>query len=212
MEKLGFWFRIGIYCRQLLIFFRTLIYLKNWPLFFCQFFSIVLYFFRSPYRMLDRSTNPYGETPYFTLDKIAKAFGILSTDRVLDLGCGRGLGVFFWNQRVKAEVFGIDNHALFIKRASFMKKFLRLDRVHFIEADFFSYPFDSMTVIYLYGTALSDEAIEKMTLKFSQLPRDTKIITVTYPLSEFSAKFSTEKEIPGLFPWGKSSIYLNRKI
>lgn len=211
-QELGFFFRIGVYSRQLYIFFRTLTYLKNWNLFLSQFITCALYFFRSPYRMIDKSTNPYGETPYFTLDHIAKNFGILSTDRILDMGCGRGLGVLFWNQRIKAESYGIDNYAPFIQRATWLKNLLSLDRVHFIIEDFFSFPLDQMTVIYLYGTCLSDEAIEKMIQRFAQLSTETKIITVSYPLSDFSSQFATEKEINGIFPWGRSPIYLNRKI
>lgn len=211
-EDLGFFFRISIYVRQLLIFFRTLIYLKNPRLFFSQLFTLIIYFFRSPYRMLNKNINPYGETPYFTLDKMAKNFGVLSTDTVLDLGCGRGLGVFFWSEQVKAQSYGIDNHAMFILRANRIKKVLNIKKAHLIEGDFFEYPLEKMTVIYLYGTALSDEAIEKMIQRFIQLSTSPKIITVTYPLSEFSSKFVTENQFTGFFPWGRSEVYLNRKI
>lgn len=210
-NDLGFFFRWSIYFRQILIFFRTLIYLKNPYLLCAQFLNFVFYIFRSPYRMIDKVTNPYGETPYFTLDKIAKKFGILSSDRVLDLGCGRGLGVIFWNQHIKAEAFGVDNYQLFIKRANCVKKILCLDRIHYKLDDFFEYPLKDISVIYLYGTCLSDDAIAKMIERFVQLDSNTKIITVSYPLSDFSSKFNTEKQIIGVFPWGTSPIFLNRK-
>jgi SAM-dependent methyltransferase len=79
----------------------------------------------NPYR--NKEAFPYGETPLCSLKKIADRFGLKSSDKVVDLGCGRGRGVFFLAQHYRCEVTGIDLVEPFIERARrFAKECQRL--------------------------------------------------------------------------------------
>jgi len=97
--------------------------------------------------------------------------------------------------------------------------------------------FSNATVIYLYGTCLPDEEIALLTRRFESLPTSVRIITVSYPLSDYtkngsridsglrelsrspdpilepfsvySSSFCTIKQFSASFPWGEGEIYLN---
>ncbi len=58
----------------------------------------------NPYRV--KEAFPYGETPLCSLKKIADRCGLKASDKVVDLGCGRGRGVFFLAQHYGCEVVG----------------------------------------------------------------------------------------------------------
>jgi hypothetical protein len=209
-EGIGSFFQISLLFWRVVLALRAFVYIKNLKLMASH---IVLSFYCSLHRaftLLDRESNPYGETPYSTLDKIALAFGIVSKDVVYDLGSGRGLGVIWWASQVGCRAVGVDQHPLFIKLSKRVKELFLMERVDFIESDFLRVDLSGATVIYLYGTALSDEVIEHLIERFKRLDRGVKIITVSYPLSEYSSSFVTVKEFRGRLPWGKADIYLNK--
>lgn len=153
----------------------------------------------------------YGETPLTTLDRIARICGILSKDIVYDLGCGPGRTTFWLKQFIKCKVVGIDYLPTFIRRAESVRRYMRLNGIEFHEEDMLKTDFSQATVIYLYGTCLDDETIESLIERFSSLKTGTKIITVSYPLTDFSQKFCLEKQFMARFPWGKAEVFLNLK-
>jgi hypothetical protein len=161
-------------------------------------------------RLLDKETNPYGETPYSTLDKIARTFGITSKDRVYDLGSGRGLGVVWWATQVGCMACGVDNSSYFIELAKRMQERCSIVGIRFIQADFLKTDLSQATVIYLYGTSLNDETIISLIEKFKNLGPHVKIISVSYPLSEYTSEFKTIAQIKGALHWGTTEIYLNQ--
>ena len=72
--------------------------------------------------------------------------------------------------------------------------------------------FSQATAIYLYGTCLSDEDILQLVQKLEVLPPSVKIITVSYPLSDYSSNFRTTKQFSASFPWGEGEIYLQQTL
>jgi len=67
------------------------------------------------------------------------------------------------------------------------------------------------TVIYLYGICLEEDVIAKLACNFNGLQPRTKVITVSYPLTEYSNLFTVTKAFTARFPWGKAEVYLNEK-
>ena len=167
------------------------------------------YFFYNPFRIAKKHNVIYGETPLHTLDMIA--------ERVRDSFkryCHRywlrpGEECCFANV-VGCKAIGIDLIPTFISKASRIQKITQSTRAQFLQRDFLTYDCRSATAIYLYGTTLEDDLIHKLITKFKTLSKGTKIITVSYPLSEYDASFRLEKEFEVRFPWGKTTVYLNK--
>ncbi|KAF0249504.1 MAG: hypothetical protein FD167_1098, partial [bacterium] len=74
----------------------------------------------------------YGETPCLTIRKILQELELKPSDHFVDLGCGRGLTVFFVNQYFHIPATGVDIIPTFIRRAKILAKNLGLTQVKFI--------------------------------------------------------------------------------
>ena len=156
------------------------------------------------------SLDAYGETPFSVLARLAKECHFTPQDRVLELGCGRGKGVFFWSHIANCSVVGIDWVPLFIHRAHrIAEQFKPRLPVEFYCQDMLGMDFSEFSVIYLYGTCLEDGVIQHLISRFENLDESVKIVTVSYPLSDYSPHFYTVKNCEASFPWGTTEIYLN---
>jgi len=168
------------------------------------------YLLKSPYRharQLSRH-NLYGETPLKTLRACAKQCRILSHDVVFEIGCGTGRTAFWLHEFVGCRVTGIDHVETFIRRANRVKHWLHLDGVTFLVQDVLEASLDEATCIYFYGTAREDAFVEALVQRFLLLKPGTRIITTSYPLSDYHPRFEVTKTFQGSFPWGKTDVYL----
>jgi hypothetical protein len=144
----------------------------------------------------------YGETPVTTFHKIVGECGITQDDVFYELGCGRGLGMFWLNQYIGCKVVGIEKIPLFVRIGNQLSR----KEVSFKNENILNVDFCDGTVFYFYGTGFEEEFIRRLVKKFKQLPKGIKIITVSYPLSDFKVI----KEFEVVFPWGKAAIYLSQ--
>ncbi len=185
------------------------------------------YLFINPYTVcklyfrqcgLDSSLQTiYGETPLTTFAKIARAAEITEKDVVYELGCGRGLGVFWLRFFCGCRCVGLDVNPIFINKAVRVAASTHTDGVEFYIANFVRHDFSEASVIYLYGSALSESAVSDLTDRFASLRKGTRIVTVSYALSDFRSKdeserFELEKVIVGNFVWGDTNIYIQRVV
>lgn len=180
----------------------------------------LMYFFHNPYRMNKRflmmrgekEIYTYGETPLTTLDFIAHEAQIGPQDRVIELGSGRGRNCFWLHSIIGCEVVGIEYVPEFVERANRIKERLGVSGVEFLLGDFMNPKggFPVGTIYYLYGSCLSDSDIEKLAERLAKLPRGTKIITVSYPLTEYILKPSFEviNHFTAPFTWGEADVYI----
>lgn len=152
----------------------------------------------------------YGETPLTTLQEIARQCEITANDTVIEMGCGRGRGCFWLNQFIHCRVIGIEYIPQFVEKGQKIKKKYHIEGVEFRLADYFQADLSEATVIYLYGTCLKPEEIVRLSQKFRQLAKGTRIITVSYALKEFDpeAPFKIVKQFPAKFTWGKTTVFL----
>jgi SAM-dependent methyltransferase len=181
----------------------------------------LMYLFNNPYKISKRflkSRNSedvytYGETPLTTLEVIAKECQINENDTVYELGCGRGL-VCFWLNAIKGcKVVGVEYNPAFVQRADRVVARLKLDGVKFINTDICDVNLHGATVCYLYGTCLDDKTIKKMISKFSRLPAGTRIVTVSFPLSDYTNEdwFELMHTFSVPFTWGNADVYIQIK-
>lgn len=150
----------------------------------------------------------YGETPLTTCDAIAKACGLQSNDTLLELGCGRGRSALFWAVYYGATVHGIDWIPAFIGTGRRVSAECGIDNLTLSCEDFIQTEVDGATVIYLFGTSLADADIQKLCTKFRKLSPKVRIITISYPLTEYDASFKVNAEFPVTFLWGETTAYL----
>lgn len=179
------------------------------------------YLFSNPFRiskhfLQEREENDvytYGETPLTTLELIARKCQITAKDTVFELGCGRGRACFWLNQIVGCAVVGVDYVPSFIEKAEKIKNLFQVQSLSFRLEDFLKTDFKDATVIYLYGTCLSTSQIEILIKRLSALPKETKIITVSYALKDCQpdAPFRVLTQFPAIFTWGETEVYLQEK-
>lgn len=225
---------IGDFLNLLRIHFKTLFanalelfkivprYYKNFVFFKSEILLFTAYFFKNPYRIskafLKKQKAPnlytYGETYLTTIDQIARNCQILSHDHVLELGCGRGRSLFWLHTHVHCMVTGVDYIPEFINKALRIKKMLHLHKMTFIEKDLLVLNFNEASVIYFYGTSFSDDMIKEVIEKMKNLKKGTKVISVSFPLSDYceATLFETVKQFEAKYPWGIADIYLQIKL
>lgn len=173
------------------------------------------YLFYTPFaiKQNDGIKDIYGETPLDTMALIAKNCKITSKDHFFDLGCGRGRLCFWLHSFFGCKVTGIDYTKEFIAISQDIVKKYGLKNINFLNDNFFNISFKEATVIYLYGTTLENLEIVKLIESFENLPSGVKIITVSYPLSDFthSDNFELLNCFKAQFPWGETEIFMQIK-
>ena len=178
---------------------------------------LAAYFFKTPYAISkkylkerkEKNIYVYGETPLHTYEKIGKKVGIKPKDLVLELGSGRGRGAFFVHHFFKCPVVAIERILHFVKVARYLSRKYCREGVRFICADMLETDLPKATVLYLYGTALSDEEVALLIKKLEKYPTGTKIVSISYPLSDYHPKgFCTETCFSVAFNWGITEAYV----
>lgn len=195
-------------------------YYKDLPFAKIDMGILFSFFFKSPYRLSREyaeqlkipALEVYGETPLPTMEKIAKEAEISANDVVYELGSGRGRCSFWLVSFIHCRVVGVEIIAPFVHVANEIKKRYREEKTSFILANMFEVDLTPATVIYLYGTLLSDEEIKAIAKKFSKLHKGTKIITISYPLQEYYSVpcFELIKCFEVEFPWGTTTAYVQK--
>ncbi len=217
------WIRASVYFYETIEFIKIIFRFYSNKKFRQQDLTLLsYYFFTSPYTisknyLLARGTEDpyqYGETPLTTLAMIAKECQITQDDIVYELGCGRARTCFWLAQFVKCHVIGIEQIPTFIEYANQVKNKYRVPRVKLLEGNYLDFSYKDATVIYLYGTCLEEPVIKLLIKKFAKLPPGTKIITISYPLTDYVdygqfALFTVTHRFEASFPWGKGEIFLH---
>lgn len=196
-------------------------YYRNIPFAKIDGSLILMYLFDNPFSIsrryfMHRSHSEeytYGETPLTTFEQIAKEARITHQDTVYELGCGRGRVCFWLKSFVDCKVVGVELVPDFVVRAQRIQRKLGIEGIEFRAEDFLKTNFDNVSVIYLYGTCLEDDTIKQLIKRFKDLPSGTRIITVSYSLSEYTDEplFETMKRFPARFTWGSGDVYIQAK-
>lgn len=213
------WLNFVVWVRDMVEFVRVASrYYSSWSFLKADLALRLVYLFHSPYRMSKRflmkrgekDVHVYGETPLTSLELIAKQCGVRAKDCVFELGAGRGRTCFWLRSFIKCTVVGIEYIPEFVERANLVKKRLGIEGVEFRQEEMTKASLAGATVCYLYGSCLDEETIHTLASHFSQLPSGTKIITVSYPLSDYWEKESFElmKRFTVPYPWGEADVYM----
>ena len=183
---------------------------------------VFMYLFDSPFRISKRylikkgetEIYAYGETPLTTLAQVAEVCQIGESDVVIELGCGRGRTCFWLNRMIGCRVVGVEYIPDFVERAQRIQMKLGSDGVEFRCEDMLQTDLSDATVIYLYGTCLGEDFIRKLINRFRDLPAGTRVITVSYPLSDYTEEplFEVMHCFPAKFSWGVGDVYIQTRV
>jgi SAM-dependent methyltransferase len=193
--------------RKLRDFFHTL---RSPRFVLADFLLAFSYFLRNPYRVAASFGVTYGETPLYTLDRLIKRCGITPDDVVYELGCGTGRTALWLAIRHRCAVVGIDCISQFIRKGRRVATLLRLRRIGLYCADICDTDYSRATCVFLSGTCMEEEDIKMLCEALTTLPEGAQILSVSYPLSAYDARFEEVEEIPATFLWGKTTVYLMR--
>jgi len=208
------WIRLIVQCRGLIEFIQVLFrYYSNFEYFKQDVSLLKEYFLISPYYIHQSYSNDYtyGETPLTTLEYIASNCKIESTDKVFEIGCGRGRSCFWLHHFLNCQVVGIDLIPEFIEKALSVKNRYAIQGLDFRKEDMLETDYSGATVIYCYGSTFSPPLIKRLGQKLKELPSSTKIISISYPLNDFIPNenpFETIKRFPAQFVWGVADVYI----
>lgn len=154
----------------------------------------------------DGEVYVYGETPLSTFEEIAREAGINHSDVVYELGAGRGRIAFFIAAYLGCKTVAIEEIPEFVNKANKVAAKLGLNLTflceNFLEADL-----SDGNVFYLYGTCLDDETIRELAKRFK---KGDKVITVSYPLTDYSDRFKVIKQFPAKFTWGYGDVTVQK--
>ena len=155
----------------------------------------------NPYRLAKRYGRVYGETPLTTMFEIAKLCKLTSEDHLYELGGGRGRAALFLNHIFGCKVTVFEEVEEFVRIGRRLSKSLK---VNFKRENFLDSKLSSPCCIYLYGTCMSDDEIKSL---IKNIPKKARVISVSFPLSDYDDRFNVVEKIEGRFPWGKTDIY-----
>ena len=175
-----------------------------------------IYRFKNPYRISkkfmeereERSVHTYGETPLSVFNAIFRLCDLKKEDRFLDLGAGRGRGVFFASTFFGCLAEGVDFVPDFYNKAVSITKTLTNPPLFYLQ-DMLSFDLDHANVIYFYALCMEEPLFLSMISRLESVKKGTRVVTTSFPLSDYSEKFSLVSSQEVSYPWGKTTLYLN---
>jgi predicted RNA methylase len=173
---------------------------------------------------LEPDIYQYGETPLLTIERIAQKLTINENDHVFELGSGAGRCAFWIACFCGCRVTGIEQIPQFIdctQRLLDRHKPLK-QKINFIRGNFLREDLSMATIVYLYGSKMSNREIESLVLNFNALKPETRIVTVSYSLNEIIGESKNKDVLEKSFPviasfeaeffWGKATVFVQKKL
>lgn len=205
--------RLRLYSFLILEHIRSLRYMTNVPFLKASFRLWLFYLFCNPYRYCRKfleqkgakEVYAYGETPLSTMEKIAGKAKLSPSDVVIELGSGRGKTSLWLAAFTGSKVIGVEWIERFVDKAN--QAASHLPNARFIHTDVLNAPFEQASFVYLYASSWSDELIESLQERMQKLPKDAKIVSISFPLPDYPIL----EEFSVSFPWGTTSAYLQQK-
>ncbi len=175
-----------------------------------------LYAKKSPYKiskefLISKNKNEihtYGETPLTEFYDFLIRADVSEKDVFIDLGCGRGQIVFLVSTFFGCSAVGVDCIPVFCERAERIAAASNLP-CRFVCEDMQNLDLKAATILYFYALWHEEDYLKKMIRKLSLLNKGTRIITVGFPLCDYSSSFSVLFSSPCSYPWGKTELFLN---
>jgi hypothetical protein len=151
----------------------------------------------------------YGESPLATIFKLFSKLNLNQDNKILELGAGDFKVSQFLNQFFGFTVYGLEQIPIFCKMGRKQVSQFNLKAVHVLEGNYLTTPFPDVDIAYLFGSNIQEEALIELLPKLKKIPQ---ILTVSFPLSDYSDDFTTVDNWTLLFVFGYATVYLNKPI
>jgi len=139
------------------------------------------------------------------LRTILRNLDIKPGDLFIDLGCGRGMTVYYARLLFDMKARGYDLIATFILKARLINCFLRISSVEFIEDNILNADLGNAKVVYIVPTTFSPDFLEKVNKKLQEVPAGSYIVSVSRPLQEEHHELIRKESL--LYSWGRTTVY-----
>ncbi len=178
-----------------------------------------LYSLKSPYSIYKKymaargrsSIYSYGETPLTVFHQMFEKGNLTSDDCFVDLGCGRGRGLFLASSLWGCHAIGVERVPVFCAEGNKVAKLLPEKKLKFLCKHIFSFDFKQGPFFYFYAICMEDDELELTISYLEKTPPGSKIITVSFPLTEYSDSFSLLSSWKSEYPWGSAELFLHLK-
>jgi len=152
----------------------------------------------------------YGEATWLAIAKIMKEISPKPGAIFYDLGSGTGRVCFFVNVFYALEAHGIELLPTFVENAKKISQKYQLKNIYFEQKNWLDLDFSTADIVYIAGTCLSDDTLQKLKEKLKLLKNGSFLISVS---NELKAEYlKTEKMLKLPFSWGRASVYLLKKL
>ena len=161
-------------------------------------------------RMKAENLYVYGETPLTSLELIAEKSAVTASDHVFELGAGSGF-TSLWLHGVKGcRVTAIEQIPLFCWRLQRTIRRMKITAIDVRCADYCQSSLVDASIIYLYGSNLTDATITALAERLATLAPGVKIITVSYPLQPYLERpaFIVTDRFVVPFAWGEAEVFI----
>ena len=152
----------------------------------------------------------YGETPLPTMALIADKAGICAGHKVFELGAGSGFTSLWLSAVRRCRVTAIERVPVFCWRLQRTAQRAGLSSLKVCCGDYLQASFEGADFVYLYGSNLEDSVIAALAQQLSELPDDVRVITVSYPLSDYAEAglFPLIEQFTAEFEWGRAEVFI----
>ena len=174
-----------------------------------------LYRFQNPYRickkhMKERGSSflhAYGETPLTVFHEMFEKGSLTEKDCFVDLGSGRGRGVLFASLTKNCDSIGVERIPLFCEKANRISQ-----SAQFFCQEICDFDMGLGSFFYFYALCLEEEELIAAISQLEKMRPGSKLVTVSFPITEYSQKFKLLSSWEATYPWGKTDLFLHSKI
>lgn len=179
----------------------------------------VQYLFRFPPLFIarDRRELPYrgenffyGETPYYTAERLCRLATVTKDDVVYDLGCGRGKFVFYAHVSRGCRAVGLELIETYVAATGAVRNLLGLEGVRVLHGDFLGADLSPATVVYIHGSFFTDDVRARLRERIDDLAPGVRWLSVSVRW-EHPALAPVAEELLD-FSWGKEPVYVYEVI
>jgi len=174
-----------------------------------------LYRFKNPYLICKRYmkergssfVHAYGETPLTVFHQMFEKGGLKEEDCFVDLGCGRGRGVLFASLTKNCNSMGVERIPVFCEKA----QSTHTKKTAFFCQEICDFDMQLGSFFYFYALCLEEEELEAAVSQLEKMKEGSKLITVSFPVTEYSLQFELLSSWEATYPWGKTDLFLHLK-
>jgi SAM-dependent methyltransferase len=151
----------------------------------------------------------YGETPIYVINHVMQRISSLNINRLIDLGCGRGLLSAWISYQFNIDVTGIDTNIFFISAANqSLDRSHKNGRLRYAVMDLYKAPIAQYDGVIINTLLMSSDEITQLQNWFDEQKKQFVLIVIG---SDHFSHYNCLYNERHLFPWGSTTVTVQRK-